>query len=214
MEMNTRLQVEHPVTEMITGQDLVEWQIRVANGQKLPILDQKFVPLTGHSIEARIYAEDPENGFLPQSGKINVLREPQPLKNIVRVDTGIVEGDTITTWYDPMISKLIVHAPTRSHAIQRLNQALEDYQVIGLPTNIKFLKRVLRNTEFLGGDFDTGFIQKNEAELLRPSKKPSHIRMGTIAIVKTWLEKLRFKTNHRDSELDPWAICDNFRLNH
>jgi len=120
----------------------------VANGQKLPILDQKHVPLIGHSIEARIYAEDPDNGFLPQSGKISVLREPTAIKGQVRVDTGIVEGDTITTWYDPMISKLIVHAPTRSHAIQRMNQALQDYKVIGLPTNIKFLKRVLRNTQF------------------------------------------------------------------
>lgn len=143
MEMNTRLQVEHPVTEMITGLDLVEWQIRVANGQKLPILRQADIPLIGHSIEARIYAEDPEKEFLPQSGKIQVLREPMQIPGKVRVDTGVKEGDEISTYYDPMISKLIVHEPTREKAIETLEEALESYQVIGLPTNIKFLRRVL-----------------------------------------------------------------------
>ena len=121
MEMNTRLQVEHPVTEMITGLDLVEWQIKVAAGQKLPITRQSDIPLIGHSLEARIYAEDPQNNFLPQSGRINVLREPQQIPGKVRVDTGVKEGDEISTFYDPMISKLIVHESDRQKAIESLN---------------------------------------------------------------------------------------------
>lgn len=148
MEMNTRLQVEHPVTEMITGLDLVEWQIRVAAGQKLPILKQCDIPLIGHSLEARIYAENPDKEFLPQSGKINVLREPIQIPGKVRVDTGVKEGDEISTYYDPMISKLIVHESTRSKAIEALDMALENYHVIGLPTNIKFLRRTLAVDEF------------------------------------------------------------------
>lgn len=213
MEMNTRLQVEHPVTEMITGQDLVEWQLRVAAGQKLPITSQKDVPLIGYSLEARIYAEDPDNGFLPQSGKIKVLREPKQLPGKVRIDTGVREGDVITTFYDPMISKLIVHADTREKAIHELNAQLENYQVIGLPTNIKFLKKVLKNPIFQSGKFDTSFIEKNEANLLKKQKEFSYARMGTIALVKVWLETLQHRTKRIANE-DPWAIRDNFRLNH
>lgn len=160
MEMNTRLQVEHPITEMITGLDLVEWQLRVAAGETLPIKSQMHVPLIGHAIEARIYAEDPENGFLPQSGKISVLREPVQDKNL-RIDTGIRQGDSISTFYDPMISKVIVHAETRDQAIFALQKALADYQVIGLPTNIKFLQRVLKHPVFKRGVFDTSFIEQN-----------------------------------------------------
>ena len=143
MEMNTRLQVEHPVTEMITGLDLVEWQIRVAAGQALPITDQSKVPLLGHSMEARIYAEDPDEGFLPQSGVIRVLREPKQIPGVVRIDSAVRQGDEITTYYDPMVSKLIVHAANRDKAIETLDEALENYKVVGLPTNIKFLRRAL-----------------------------------------------------------------------
>lgn len=114
MEMNTRLQVEHPVTELITGLDLVEWQLKVASGQQLPIKDQSKIPLFGHSMEARIYAEDPDNNFLPGSGQIKVLREPVQEQDKVRIDTGVRQGDVISTFYDPMISKLIVHAPDRN----------------------------------------------------------------------------------------------------
>lgn len=149
MEMNTRLQVEHPITEMITGLDLVEWQIRIANGQKLPILKQSEIPLIGHSMEARVYAEDPDNNFLPQSGKIRVLREPPMMEDgSIRVDTGIREGDRITTFYDPMIAKVIVHGANRQEAIEKLNLALEKYTVIGVPTNIKFMRRVLSHKQF------------------------------------------------------------------
>jgi len=158
MEMNTRLQVEHPVTEMITGLDLVEWQLRVAAGQKLPILRQSNIPLIGYSMEARIYAENPDKEFLPQSGRINVLREPTQVPGKVRVDTGVKEGDEISTYYDPMISKLIVHEDTRSKAIEALDEALENYHVIGLSTNIKFLRRTLAVDQFKEGTFDTSFI--------------------------------------------------------
>ena len=160
MEMNTRLQVEHPITEMITNQDLVEWQLRIAAGEKLPIQNQMHVPLIGHSIEARVYAEDPDNLFLPQSGKIDLLHEPEHIEGKVRIDTGVRQGDTITTFYDPMISKVIVHADDRDSAINALNRALQDYKVVGLPTNIKFLKQVLKNPVFQEGVFDTGFIEQ------------------------------------------------------
>ena len=158
MEMNTRLQVEHPVTEMITGQDLVEWQLRIASGEKLPILNQKDIPLLGHALEARVYAEDPDNGFLPGSGLIRILKEPTKVDGQVRIDTGVRQGDQISTFYDPMISKLIVWGKDRPEAIERLYQALDDYKVVGLPTNIKFMKRVLLNETFKTGVFDTSFI--------------------------------------------------------
>ena len=175
---------------MITGLDLVEWQIRVAAGQKLPILRQSDIPLIGHSLEARIYAEAPDKEFLPQSGRINVLREPVQIPGKLRIDTGVKEGDTISTYYDPMISKCIVHEATRSKAIEALNEALENYHVIGLPTNIKFLRRTLAIDSFQEGNFDTSFIEKNEHDLLKATRKKSHFRKGTIAIVKAFLETL------------------------
>ena len=119
------------------------------------------MPLIGHALEARIYAEDPDNGFLPQSGRINILRTPTEVSGKLRIDTGVTEGDTISTFYDPMISKLIVHADTREHAIEALHEALMQYKVIGLPTNIKFLCRVLSNGIFKKGAYDTSFIEQN-----------------------------------------------------
>jgi len=145
MEMNTRLQVEHPVTEEVTGLDLVEWQFKVAAGHKLPITCQTMVPLMGHAIECRITVEDPKNDFLPQTGKITTLREPSSEYVDVRLDSGVREGDEITAYYDPMIAKLIAHADTREQAIQKMQRALSEYTVIGVPTNIKFHKRILAN---------------------------------------------------------------------
>ncbi len=198
---------------MITGLDLVDWQIRVAAGEKLPITQQKNIPLIGHSLEARIYAEDPQKEFLPQSGKINVLREPMQVPGKVRVDTGVKEGDTISTYYDPMISKLIVHEPNRQKAIEALDMALENYHVIGLPTNIKFLRRTLAVPQFREGEFDTSFIEQHEDRLLKPTKKRSTYRKGTIAIVKVFLETLKMRSARR-SYLDPWQRRDMFRMNH
>ena len=132
-----------------------------------------------------------------------MLREPQQIEGKVRVDTGVKEGDEITTFYDPMISKLIVHAPTRQKAIEQLDIALEHYHVIGLPTNIKFLRRILKVEDFVHGEFDTSFIVKHEEELLKATRKNSHFRRGTIAIVKVFLETLKMRTKRR-SHLDPW----------
>ena len=213
MEMNTRLQVEHPVTEMITGLDLVEWQIRVAAGQTLPITEQSKVPLRGHSLEARIYAEDPDQGFLPQSGVLSVLREPQQTPGVVRIDSGVRQGDEITTFYDPMISKLIVHAPSRSRAIETLDEALASYTVVGVPTNIKFLRRALAIEEFRRGDITTAFIEEHYDELLKEARRLSIYRKGTVAIVKVFLETLKMRAKRR-SHLDPWERRDMFRINH
>jgi 3-methylcrotonyl-CoA carboxylase alpha subunit len=133
----------------------------VASGEKLPIINQKDIPLIGHAMEARVYAEDPDNGFLPCNGLIRVLKEPTRVDGQVRIDTGVRQGDQISTFYDPMISKLIVWGKDRPEAIERLHQALDDYKVIGLPTNIKFMKRVLMNETFKTGLYDTSFIEQN-----------------------------------------------------
>jgi len=207
MEMNTRLQVEHPVTELVTGQDLVEWQLKIASGQKLPILDQKKVPLFGHAMEARIYSEDPTNNFLPGSGKIKVLREPKQDGTLVRIDTGVRQGDTISTFYDPMISKLIVSGPDRESTIQTLYQALNDYKIVGLPTNIQFVKKVLLNSDFNSWDYDTSFIEKHDEELIGQQSKYSlqvtdknrEYFMSQVAIANAWLTQ-RAHTNFGD----PW----------
>ena len=147
MEMNTRLQVEHPVTEMISGQDLVEWQLRVASGEPLPC-SQEQLQINGHAFEARIYAEDPENDFLPATGRLNILRPPLENAN-VRVDTGVVEGDEVSIYYDPMIAKLVVWDLDRDRALQRLTEALSNYRIDGLTTNIGFLYNLATSQAFL-----------------------------------------------------------------
>ena len=163
MEMNTRLQVEHPVSEMITGQDLVEWQLRVAAGEPLPLQQQQIV-LQGHALEARIYAENPQRDFMPAAGQIGYLQLPG-LNAGVRVDTGVRCGDTIGINYDPMIAKLIVHGPDRATAVARLAHALQQYQILGLHTNLGFLTRLVAMPEFVAADFDTGFIATHHERL-------------------------------------------------
>jgi 3-methylcrotonyl-CoA carboxylase alpha subunit len=159
MEMNTRLQVEHPISEMITGFDFVEWQLLVASGFPLP-KGQDEIGKKGKAIEVRIYAEDPFNGFLPGNGKLKYLREP--LENAgVRIETGVRDKDVISTYYDPMIAKLITYGPTRAEAIELMRQALKDYRIVGLNNNLKFLKCVFDNPVFRQGDYDTGFIEQN-----------------------------------------------------
>ena len=162
MEMNTRLQVEHPVTEAITGLDLVEWQFRIAAGEKLP-LTQDAVPLQGHAVEARIYAEDPARGFLPSTGTLLALQFPDG----VRVDTGVEQGSAITPYYDPMIAKMIAHAPTREAALDKLAAALEHTIAAGPHTNLALLAALCRADEFRAGTFDTGFIERNMADARR-----------------------------------------------
>ncbi len=155
LEMNTRLQVEHPVTEMVTGQDLVEWQIRVAQGEKLP-LKQEEVQFHGHAIECRVYAEDPQNQFLPSTGRIVEMQLPDGPG--IRVDAGFAAGDEISMYYDPMIAKLIAFAPTRAQAISRMLRALGEYRILGIRTTIPFCMWVLHHPGFRKGEFDTHFV--------------------------------------------------------
>lgn len=169
MEMNTRLQVEHPVSEMVTGTDLVEWQFRVAAGERLPLTQAEIeqrIAERGAAIEARIYAESPEKGFMPDSGKLVHLVTPKTNED-VRIDAGFVEGDPVSQAYDGMIAKLIVRGSDRETAIRKLELALREYEVVGLSTNIEFLKRLCRSQPFIEGDVETGFIDKNREDLFR-----------------------------------------------
>lgn len=170
MEMNTRLQVEHPVSEMVTGTDLVEWQFRVAAGERLPLTQDEIearIHERGAAIEARIYAENPDKGFFPDSGKLVHLVTPQTDAD-VRIDAGFVEGDTVSEAYDGMIAKLIVRGRDRETAIRKLELALREYEVVGLSTNIEFLKRLCHSKAFIEGDVETGFIEQWKDELFQP----------------------------------------------
>jgi 3-methylcrotonyl-CoA carboxylase alpha subunit len=167
MEMNTRLQVEHPVTEMVTGQDLVHWQILVAEGATLPLTQEEIeakIAGSGHAIEARIYAENPDQGFIPDSGRLLHVRTPKETEH-VRIDAGFIAGDEVSAHYDPMISKLIVRGASRDEAIRNLSKALEEYEVAGPVTNIEFLKAVCRSPDFVAGEVETGYIEKHREEL-------------------------------------------------
>ncbi|HEY5071412.1 MAG TPA: biotin carboxylase N-terminal domain-containing protein [Caulobacteraceae bacterium] len=175
MEMNTRLQVEHPVTEAITGVDLVEWQIRIASGESLP-LRQDQIAIRGHAIEARLYAEDPARGFLPSSGPLKRWRLPRE----VRVDSGFEEGDTVSAFYDPMLAKLIAHADNRAAAVSRLERACAAVEVWPVKTNAAFLARCLSECDFLAGEFDTGFIASH-SEYLTAKSIPSPAAAASLA---------------------------------
>ena len=213
MEMNTRLQVEHPVTEMITGQDLVAWQLRVAAGQPLP-LKQEQLEIRGHALEARIYAEDANKGFLPATGQLIRLAPPAESIN-VRVDTGVEEGDEITPFYDPMIAKLIVWDETRDGALARMRQALADYQVAGLTTNIDFLSHLVACPAFAGADLDTGLIERQK-DFLFPAAQPVPRDALLVATVGELLweqhaAKLAAKTS--GDPHSPWHARDGWRMN-
>ena len=206
MEMNTRLQVEHPVTEVVTGLDLVEWQFRVAAGERLP-LTQERVPLKGHAVEARLYAEDPEHGFLPSTGKLLALRFPEAQG--VRIDTGVEEGDAVTPYYDPMIAKMIAHGGSRDQALDRLADALELTVVIGPHSNAGFLAALVRAPEFRRGAFDTGFIDAHLAEL---GAVPQPLDKAAAALgAREWLtrEQTRIAALEPGS---PWDAEDGFQL--
>lgn len=176
MEMNTRLQVEHPVTEMITGQDLVEWQIRVARGEMLPLM-QDAIECTGHAMEARLYAENPDKGFLPSIGTLSTLHLPAT----ARCDAGIAQGGDVTVHYDPMIAKIITHGPTRDSAVQRLVAALDETVVEGVTTNRAFLARLASHPAFGRGEVDTGFIGRHEVDLFAPPADPADLVAAAAA---------------------------------
>ncbi|KAL8918937.1 MAG: hypothetical protein Q9172_005205 [Xanthocarpia lactea] len=172
MEMNTRLQVEHPVTEMVTGEDLVRWQIIVAEGGRLPLTQQEIedrIGGLGHAIEARIYAENPDMDFVPDSGRLLHLQLPR-ITDTVRVDAGFVAGDEVSSHYDPMVAKLIVRGPDRETAIRKLSTALDEYEIVGPITNVEFLKRVCKIPAFIAGDVETGFIKKWHPDLFHVEK--------------------------------------------
>jgi len=213
MEMNTRLQVEHPVTEMITGQDLVEWQLRVAAGQPLP-LAQEQLQIRGHALEARIYAEDANKGFLPSTGSLIRLSPPAETLN-VRVDSGVEEGDEITPFYDPMIAKLIVWDEHRDAALARMRQALADYQVAGVTTNIDFLSRLVACPAFAGADLDTGLIERQK-EFLFPAAQAVPRDALLVATVGELLWEQHSAKQVAKSSGDPyspWHARDGWRMN-
>jgi 3-methylcrotonyl-CoA carboxylase alpha subunit len=178
MEMNTRLQVEHPVTELITGQDLVQWQLLVASGEPLP-LTQEQIQVHGHAFEARIYAEDPANEFLPSTGLLTVLRTPPPSAH-VRIDSGVIEGDEVSAYYDPMIAKLIVWGSNRNEALRRLVSALNDFRVAGVHNNIDFLRSIANHPQFQRAELSTSFIERYQHQLVADTSH-LHDDYATIA---------------------------------
>jgi len=212
MEMNTRLQVEHPVTEMITGLDLVEWQLRVAAGEPLPKA-QAELAIDGHAIEARIYAEDPDRGFLPSTGKLVHLAPPHASMH-VRVDTGVEQGDSITPFYDPMIAKLIVHDHDRAAALARMREALAHYRIVGVANNVEFLGRLVATRAFADADLDTALIEREHDALFPPAAE-----VGDDA----WLVAALAEIEHDDvrhaqalpaaQQHSPWSIRDGWRVN-
>ncbi len=229
MEMNTRLQVEHPVTEMITGLDLVEWQLRVAAGEPLP-KKQEELTIHGHALEARIYAENPEKGFLPSIGTLRHMHtpaafefgstslppsRPSPLKGegenraasgYVRIDSGIRQGDAISPFYDPMVAKLIVWGRDREEALGHMAQALSEYQVVGLATNVAFLKRLVESQPFSTADLDTGLIERHHDALFPPAQATA-IQTLSLAAASLLLSEQSPAAN------DPWANTCGWRMN-
>jgi len=213
MEMNTRLQVEHPVTEMITGTDLVEWQLRVAAGEPLP-RTQAELAISGHAIEARIYAEDPDKGFLPSTGTLIHLAPP-PESESVRVDTGVERGDAITPFYDPMIAKLIVHAPDRAGALARMRDALAQYRVVGVANNVEFLGRLVATASFARADLDTALIEREHAALFPPPSLPPDDAwlLAALAEVERDAAAARHAADRAVDPGSPWRALDGWRLN-
>ena len=221
MEMNTRLQVEHPVTEMITGHDLVEWQLRVACGESLPVKQQDLA-IHGHSIEARIYAENPDKGFLPAIGRLSHFAQPAAVEFIrnaaqdaraepaaVRIDAGVRAGDAISPHYDPMIAKLIVWGATRDQALARMRAALADTHIVGLATNVDFLSRLMVNPSFARAQLDTGLIERERAALFPAQSRVPH-EVLALAVARVVADESAQAARERD---DPWASRHGWRLN-
>ncbi len=212
IEVNTRLQVEHTVTEAVTGLDLVEWQLRVAAGEKLP-LRQPELAVSGHAIEARLYAEDPDRDFLPQTGVLHRLRLPPP--EIARVDTGVRQGDRVTPDYDPMIAKIIAWGADRPAAVARLQRALAETAVLGLRTNLGFLARVAADPDFVAAALDTGFIERRRPALL-PARRPAPDAALAAAALSRLSDREAAAVAGFAGTADPfspWARSDAWRAN-
>jgi 3-methylcrotonyl-CoA carboxylase alpha subunit len=214
MEMNTRLQVEHPVTEMITGLDLVKLQLAVAAGEPLPFR-QEDLGIRGHAIEARIYAENPAKGFLPSTGTLRHLRAPEEQSGKIRVDTGVRQGDVITPHYDPMIAKLVVWGEDRGIALGRLRAALAAYEIVGVSSNVEFLVRVVAGKAFSGADLDTGLIERCRAELFPEDAGPDDEDLAAAALAELLAEQAQAAASARTSgdPHSPWNVVDGWRLN-
>ena len=209
MEMNTRLQVEHPVTEAVTGLDLVEWQLRIAAGEPLP-LTQAQVQVQGHAIEARICAETPDNQFLPATGRLHVMRTPAANRfrlGQVRLDSGVREGDEISPHYDSMIAKLIVHGDTRAQALARLDQALSELHIVGVANNITFLRQVVRSPSFVHADLDTALIDREKAVLFHQQALPL-----AWAVASAVAAQLQAEQPQSTAWIDPMAKTDGWQL--
>jgi len=225
MEINTRLQVEHPVTEMVLRLDLVELQLRIAAGEPLPgsLIRNKAVPADGHAIELRLYAEDPQRGFLPGSGKLLRLRLPAAGEQdstgsggIVRIDAGVIEGDTVTIFYDPMIAKLIVWDRTRAGALQRMREALAECDIVGPKSNIDFLERLVRHPAVVEGRIDTGYLDRHLDEFLPAPAAADATSLFAAAVATLLDEESRAPALARASgdPHSPWARADAWRVGH
>ena len=213
MEMNTRLQVEHPVTEMITGQDLVEWQLRIAAGERLP-LGQEDLSIAGHAVEVRLYAEDPDRDFLPRTGTLKHLRLPEG--EGIRSDTGVREGDSVTVHYDPMIAKLIAWSPDgRAAALRRLERALVETEIVGLENNRDYLQRVIGHPAFIAGTFSTGFVETHSEAIAAPDTPPSEdaLACAVLAIELDRQEKAAVAAAASTEPWSPWHLVNGWRLN-
>lgn len=213
MEMNTRLQVEHPVTEMITGTDLVAWQLAVAAGGELP-KSQDELSITGHAFEVRLYAEDPAKGFLPATGTLTALDIPHDIPG-VRFDTGVEAGDAVSVYYDPMIGKLITHGPDREQALARMRAALAGLKVGGLTTNADFLAHIAAHPEFMAGDVHTGFIEAHLEKLVPPVQVADTTALIVGALFRVHAEARAARTSaaHTDEPASPWVHGNAWRLN-
>ncbi len=219
MEMNTRLQVEHPVTEEITGVDLVEWQLRVASGEKLP-KTQDELSITGHAIEARLYAEDPAKGFLPSVGRLEHLIIPSPTEVDVRIDTGVEQGDEISSYYDPMIAKIVVHAVDRAAAVSDLAEVCSGIEIWTVRTNAGFLQRALLSDSFVAGEVTTAFLAEHEAELTDTGQiHESLVEDAAVALIVREIDPIGSTYGTAREELrfgrpgEVWRQCIGFRMN-
>jgi len=213
MEMNTRLQVEHPVTEMVTGQDLVEWQLRVAAGQALP-LSQSSIVVSGHSMEARIYAEDPNENFRPSTGTLRYLALPS-LNPHVRVDSGVVEGDEVSVFYDPMIAKLVVWGNSREQAREALLRALGQYHVVGVENNIDFLSAISRHEKFANAQFSTKFLEIHH-DIFSPTIKPQQqelLLLAAAVLARRSEKDTSVSGGQTDTHASPWSALAGWRMN-
>ncbi len=213
MEMNTRLQVEHPVTEMITGHDLVEWQLRVAAGEPLPC-GQDELAISGHAIEARLYAEDPARGFLPATGRLDHLRFPETGPH-VRVDSGVKLGDAVTVHYDPLLAKLVVWGEDRPVALRRLSAALAGTQAVGVTTNLAFLAAVAAHPAFAAGEVDTGFIDRRGGELIPAGGSTSDqvLALASLAVLGQRDAEAQAQARRSGDPYSPWHRTTGWRLN-